>query len=46
MPATVRLSQQQIAELPRTTRKNITMRLRNVYDEGELDREPTSKKSS
>ena len=40
---TVWLSQQQIAELFQTTRENITMHLRNVYVEGELDREATRK---
>ncbi|MDI9889658.1 RhuM family protein [Microbacterium sp. IEGM 1404] len=40
---TVWLSQQQIAELFHTTRENITMHLRHVYDQGELDREATSK---
>nr|WP_278102322.1 RhuM family protein [Microbacterium proteolyticum] len=40
---TVWLSQQQIAELFQTTRENITMHLRNVYSEGELDRGATSK---
>lgn len=40
---TVWLSQQQIAELFRTTRENITMHLRKVYDEGELDPGATSK---
>lgn len=45
MPAAVWLSQQQIAELPRTTSEKIAMRLRNVYDEGELDREATSNES-
>ncbi|MFT4258212.1 RhuM family protein [Microbacterium sp.] len=40
---TVWLSQQQIAELFGTTRENITMHLRNVFDEGELDRQATSK---
>jgi hypothetical protein len=38
---TVWLSQQQIAELFQTSRENITMHLRNVYDEGELDRAAT-----
>lgn len=36
------LSQQQIAELFQVTRENITMHLRNVFDEGELDRSATS----
>lgn len=40
---TVWLSQQQIAELFGTTRENITMHLRNIFNEGELDEEATSK---
>lgn len=40
---TVWLSQQQIAELFGTTRENITMHLRNVFDDGELDPAATSK---
>lgn len=40
---TVWLSQQRIAELFQTSRENITMHLRNVFDEGELDRAATSK---
>lgn len=40
---TVWLSQQQIAELFQTSRENITMHLRNVFDEGEVDREATCK---
>lgn len=40
---TVWLSQQQIAELFQTSRENITMHLRNVFDEGELDPAATSK---
>lgn len=40
---TVWLSQQQIAELFGTSRENITMHLRNVFDEGELDLAATSK---
>lgn len=43
--ATVWLSQQQIAELFGTTRENITMHLRNVYDEGELIEDATRKES-
>lgn len=42
---TVWLSQQQIAELFSTTRENITMHLRNVYDEGELSEDATCKES-
>ncbi|MEO6827442.1 MAG: RhuM family protein [Microbacteriaceae bacterium] len=40
---TVWLSQQQIADLFQTSRENITMHLRNVFDEGELDSVATSK---
>ena len=40
---TVWLTQQQIAELFDTTRENITMHLQNVFREGELDAEATSK---
>lgn len=40
---TVWLSQQQIAELFQTSRENITMHLRNVFAEGELDRGATCK---
>ena len=40
---TLWLSQQQIAELFQTTRENITIHLRNVFDEGELDDQATSK---
>lgn len=42
---TVWLSQQQIAELFGTTRENITMHLRNIFSEGELDEKATSKDS-
>lgn len=42
---TVWLSQQQIAELFGTTRENITMHLRNVYEEGELSEGATCKES-
>ena len=42
---TVWLSQQQIAELFGTTRENITMHLRNVYEEGELSEDATCKES-
>jgi len=35
------LSQHQIAELFQTSRENITMHLRNVFDEGELDADAT-----
>ncbi|MDE0573739.1 virulence RhuM family protein [Demequina sp. B12] len=42
---TVWLTQQQIADVFQTSRENITMHLRNVYDEGELSAEATSKES-
>ena len=38
---TVWLSQQQIADLFQTSRENITMHLRNVFDEDELDPQAT-----
>lgn len=40
---TVWLSQQQLAELFQTTRENITIHLRNIFAEGELDPAATSK---
>ncbi len=40
---TVWLSQQQLADLFGTTRENITIHLRNIFDEGELDPAATSK---
>lgn len=40
---TVWLSQQQLAELFHTTRENVSMHLRNIYDEGELEERSTSK---
>lgn len=40
---TVWLSQQQIADLFQTSRENITMHLRNIFDEGEVDSASTSK---
>lgn len=40
---TVWLSQQQITELFQTTRENITIHLRNVFSEGELEEAATSK---
>lgn len=40
---TVWLSQQQLAELFHTSRENVTMHLRNIYDEGELQESSTSK---
>lgn len=42
---TVWLSQQQIAELFGTSRENITMHLRRIYDEGELRDDATCKES-
>ncbi|GAA1631725.1 RhuM family protein [Leucobacter chromiireducens] len=39
------LSQQQIAELFRTTRENVTIHLRNVYGEGDLTESATRKES-
>jgi len=40
---TVWLSQQQLADLFGTTRENVTIHLRNIFDEGELDPAATSK---
>lgn len=40
---TVWLSQQQIADVFQTTRENIVMHLRNVYEDGELEPGATSK---
>ena len=40
---TVWLSQQQLADLFGTSRENITIHLRNIFDEGELDPRATSK---
>ncbi|WP_296139727.1 virulence RhuM family protein [uncultured Tessaracoccus sp.] len=40
---TLWLTQQQIAELFQTSRENVVMHLRNVYDEGELEQEATCK---
>ena len=40
---TVWLSQQQVSELFETTRENITMHLRNIFDEGELSADATCK---
>lgn len=40
---TVWLSQQQIAELFETTQQNVSLHLRNIYDEGELDAGATHK---
>lgn len=41
--ATVWLSQQQIAELFQTSQQNVSLHLRNIYAEGELDEEATHK---
>ncbi len=38
------LTQRRIAELFGTTRANITLHLRNIYDSGELEREATIRK--
>lgn len=38
---TLCLSQQQMAELFKTSRTNIVERIRNIYDEGELDKNST-----
>ena len=40
---TVWLSQAQMAELFQTTPQNVTIHIRNIYKEGELDRVPTCK---
>ena len=40
---TVWLSQAQMAELFQTTPQNITIHIRNIYKEGELDKAPTCK---
>ncbi|MDO5617194.1 virulence RhuM family protein [Kocuria sp.] len=40
---TVWLTQKQIAELFQTTRENVTMHARNIFDERELDPTATSK---
>ncbi len=40
---TVWLTQQQMAELFQTTKQNISLHLRNIYDEGELTPEATHK---
>ena len=40
---TVWLTQKLMAELFQTTSKNITIHLRNIYEEGELDEHPTCK---
>ena len=40
---TVWLSQRQIAELFQTTPQNITLHLKNIYEEGELQEDATCK---
>jgi len=40
---TVWFSQRQIAELFQTTPQNITLHLRNIYEEGELSEDATCK---
>lgn len=40
---TLWLSQQQIADLFQTSRENVRLHLKNVFEEGELDPEATSK---
>lgn len=40
---TVWLTQQQMADLFETTPQNITMHIRNLYNEGELETDPTCK---
>ncbi len=42
---TVWLSQQQIAELFQTTKQNVSIHMRNIFDEGELERNRTVKES-
>ena len=42
---TVWLTQKLLAELFQTTPQNITMHLKNIYDEGELDEKSTCKDS-
>ena len=42
---TVWLSQQQIAELFQTSRTNIVAHIQHVYEEGELDKRATCRKS-
>lgn len=42
---TVWLTQQQIAELFKTTKQNVNLHIGNIYDEGELSPESTVKKS-
>lgn len=38
---TMWLTQQQMAELFRTTRQNVVQHVRNIYDEGELEEGPS-----
>ena len=40
---TVWLSQQQMAELYDTTKQNISLHIKNIFDEGELDEDSTVK---
>lgn len=40
---TLWLSQQQLADLFQTTQQNVSLHLRNVYEEGELQRDATHK---
>lgn len=42
---TVWLSQQQVADLFQTTKQNISLHVRNIFDEGELERNRTVKES-
>ncbi len=42
---TVWLTQQQLATLLQTSKQNISLRIQNIYDEGELDRKATVKES-
>ena len=42
---TVWLVQQQMAELFQTTKQNISLHIQNIYEEQELEREPTVKDS-
>ncbi|WP_348788445.1 RhuM family protein [Leifsonia sp. NPDC080035] len=42
---TVWLSQQQIADLFQTSRTNVVEHIQHIYEEGELDEEPTCRKS-
>ena len=42
---TVWLTQQQMSELFSTTRNNITLHIRNIFNEGELDEDSVCKES-